>query len=81
MEDEQDWTLAHVAMQHLLTKAKPAHELLIRIRNVPLKTVPYQTEDLLPSVTSPMTAALGATKAPSPMTAFFVAKLIIVLCL
>lgn len=47
----------------------------------PLKTVPYQTEDPFPRVTSPITAALGATKAPSPMLAVLDPKLIIVRCL
>ena len=48
---------------------------------LPLNTVPYQMDAPFPKETSPMTAALGATKAPSPMLGSFPATPCIVLCM
>ena len=47
----------------------------------PLSTAPYQTEALLPRLTSPTTAALGATKLSGPKLGFLVTRFITALCL
>ena len=47
----------------------------------PLSTQPYHTDALFPTVTSPMTAALGATKASSATLGALLATGITVRCL
>lgn len=81
-----DITCMHTTIKYIMACTSAPHLLLehdlycispasctggIICSAVPLSTAPYQTEELVPSFTSPITQALGATKAPDLRTGRF----------